>query len=408
MTVLTAILFHNNAHHYSVSDFCTTFSIQSRKMKAAFQISHNILNCGAPLKSVIHVRNKRSDDMTEIVNELVTEFCHTDEFSRVDSTYNFCKVLNKRTNLFEQHQRRVWDVPTVDDKYKAFVSCNLFEEYQARYPKLTMSRTTFANALCPCTRNPTEESCVDLITTAVLEKMKALCRVLSMRVNYNNNEVVFSKLLEECTCERHAQLKENMETNQELEEKGINWERMLYRRTEDLVVSTCCMPVSHEKLSVLDRVPKFTPFRCIEGTCTGCGVEHKMKLNECPTWNNCTLKVKVMNWREAERSGEKTQKELTEEQMRVPDLLTEFKTDVEAARNHLTESRWSNWMRYIHTADSDQDTCVMLTDFSAIANLRASKTDNSSVDNHAVFTLFCMILEMQPTLMKLEILLQKK
>ena len=127
-----------------------------------------------------------------------------------------------------------------------------------------MSRTTFANALCPCIRNPTEESCVDLITTAVLEKMKALCRVLSMRVNYNNNEVVFSKLLEECTCERHAQLKENMETNQELEEKGINWERMLYRRTEDLVVSTCCMPVSHEKLSVLDRVPKFTPFCCIE------------------------------------------------------------------------------------------------------------------------------------------------
>ena len=152
---------------------------------------------------MISVRNKRSDDVTDIVNELVTEFCHTDEFSRVDSTYNFCKVLNKRTNLFEQHQRRVWDVLTVDDKYKAFVSCNLFEEYQARYPKLTMSRTTFANALCPCTRNPTKESCVDLITTAVLEKMKVLCHVLSMKVIYNNEEVVFSKLLEGCTCEQH-------------------------------------------------------------------------------------------------------------------------------------------------------------------------------------------------------------
>ena len=49
--------------------------------------------------------------------------------------------------------------------------------------------------------------------------------------------------------------------------------------------------------------------------------------------------------------------------MRVPALLSEFEADIEAARNHLLESKWSNWMRYIHTADSDQDTCVMLTDF---------------------------------------------
>ena len=94
----------------------------------------------------------------------------------------------------------------------------------------------------------------------------------------------FSKLLEECTCERHTQTRENMVRNQELEEKGINWEPMLYKRTEDLILSTCCIPVCHKKLSLFDRVPKFTPFRCIEGTCTECGVENRMKLNECMIW----------------------------------------------------------------------------------------------------------------------------
>ena len=50
-------------------------------------------------------------------------------------------------------------------------------------------------------------------------------------------------------------------------------------------------------------------------------------------------------------------------------------------------------MRYIHTADSDPDTCVILTDFSAISNLQAAKAYTSIVDNQAVLAVYFVLYD---------------
>ena len=369
---------------YSISLLSSTLGVNWKRMNTVY---HGGYSLGDEKKV-------RSDCVVSIARECVHDFCHSDLYSRVDSKYGITEVLNHLTGQKVGHQRRVWELLTIDDKYDSFKSSEIMKEYQCRHPNLTIGRTRFAEYICKCTRNPTEESCVDVILTSVSEKMRAMGNVLdtkrSLIIDGKEEQVSFRKELFQCNCPRHSYIRNSSDDNN-------NWESRLRCRTEEFLMRTCCLAQPHPKLKIGDYVPKFVSFPCVEKNtelqCKECGIENVLQLGTCPTWNNCEKFVKEMCWREAARQGDKTQNELTEVTMTVPELLNEFKSDLETGRKHLVESKWSNWMRKIHVCESDEYTMIILTDFSAIANLKASKTDNSSVDNHAVLAVYYVVYD---------------
>lgn len=323
-----------------------------------------------------HLERKIRDDcIRPEAMYYVTEFCHSDCCSRVESNKYEKKKFKNLNGEFEEHTCRTWEgVSTLEEKYEAFSKSSFYDRFKIANPGCTIGPTLFRQCICPCVANMTLDSCVDLILVQLEEYMKCI-----------HNNILFDedikKELQDCTCSRHID-----------EMFGISdlmWERELGGRPQDFIKHTCCPAVSHPDLATGigsdRRVPSFTQWDCAYSKCAECGTEKKLRINECPVLSQSEKEVKVMEWDDADRGQGNSQRELTEKHLKLKDVIKNMCDKLAECREHVAEYEWINHCRKLHlTMSNPNKVRCILTDFAATPNLRAAKADNCSVDNHAV------------------------
>ena len=88
----------------------------------------------------------------------------------------------------------------------------------------------------------------------------------------------------------------NKETRDQLTD--TIWIKLLSGSADDFVDSTCCAKVPHPELycgiGSSHRIPSFTPWKCVHGTCDNCGLEQTHKLEECELLTKCAHEIDLL------------------------------------------------------------------------------------------------------------------
>lgn len=353
------------------------------------------------------VRKTREDCILEDARRAIHEFCHSDEGSRLDTnSYRVYKLpwLDKGGEV-GSHQQKIWHEKYMTNHYKDFAKSNAYAKFrrqqQENGQRDTISETVFRNNVCKCVRDPSPESCVDLLMSGLSEYMKAITKAVT------RNKVTANRL-RYCNCDRHTRARDTSEFD---DSDDVMWEDLVRGRPNDLIRATCCKSVEQPMLYCEEvgtgRIPKLIPWACTHGTveggnqCTICGVDKILKVKECPALSNCDIPIPVMEWTLAPRAGTKksgtdkgkqnTQIELTPRSVPMKLVVFHFLNQLKKCRSHYNEKEWLNLTRTIDIASFSKDEIVILTDFSATCDLRAAQTDNSSQDAHAVLAIFAVL-----------------
>jgi len=192
--------------------------------------------------------------------------------------------------------------------------------------------------------------------------------------------------IEECECGNHG------------------WEKYLNGRPEVLINKSCCDRKTLQHLSIEGKDPTFLQWDCVvdddeKNLCQECGVKKKLGVTDCDIWSNCCQEIDVMEWIEAPRQGmtngkQNTQLELGQRRHPVKEVINRFVEQLNTCRLHLAELEWKRWMMKRDLLMSNSDTHrIICTDFGASLDLKASETDNSSVDHHAVVAIFFVVID---------------
>ena len=141
--------------------------------------------------------------------------------------------------------------------------------------------------------------------------------------------------------------------------------------------------------------PHLLNWKCINSTCSACGIEKKMMVSSCPILNNCHDNIPLLEWNYAPRQGlnkrgrPNTQLELSNVTLPVVEVIKKLIVSLAINRKHQAQYEWRDLMRKIDlTMSNPHTTRVICTDFGATLDLGASEKDNSSVNNHAVIAIF--------------------
>jgi hypothetical protein len=349
-------------------------------------------------------RKTRADSYREEAACCVSDFCHSEESSRLDTeSYRCIKIKNPITNSSEPHPLRVWNEVTLEARYASFAHSDVYKQWQLDNGNKTICLTSFRLHVCPCVRDPTSESCVDLIYSQCQEYMMSIRNALKYRPSIKNS-------VEICECAMHTAARErraimdlildaNDETNIQTEDNVLLWEDLLGGRTADMIGATCCKAIAHSTLACQEIgngvAPILIPWKCTHTTtCADCGVETKLRIAECPILSGSTESIPVKEWRLAPRAGknkkgeQNTQIELTDASLPLKDVLARFKIQLNKSRTHYNESEWLRNVRKVDVATLSRNELLVFTDFSATCDLHAAKLDNCSQDAHAVLAIF--------------------
>ena len=210
-----------------------------------------------------------------------------------------------------------------------------------------------------------------------MNRIAEVAKLLNLYLIKNSN---FKARLANCTCPLHA--------------TDIALETHLNKRPEELCALTVCAPTLQTPLKYKNKIPKLHHPNCIH-SCSLCGINRLFPTISCPIWNSCSDEVSVIVWEDAARSGGKTQLEQVEKQMKVSEAFEKLQDLIKDGRSGFVRGEWSNWQRKLDVKESNKNTRVILTDFSASLDLRARITDNCSVDNHAVLNIFFCLSNFQ-------------
>jgi hypothetical protein len=365
---------------------------------------------------------QRSDCSREAAYNAIQEFCHCNESSNLD-TESYCsiKVKDPYSGEVEPHPFRVWHEMTLKDRYNGFLDSSVFRKFKEAYPQWSIGREVFRQLMCKCVRNPGPQSCVDLHMSQLKHYMSALDQ--AMRSN-----PAIKQRVDTCDdCERHRLERDDSE------ESPVMWESFLSGRPVDLIQSSCCK--RREEPLLCYEVGRETPPRMLRWGCThkksgprptqqqqepltstaspseeeqddplvpgqdcgNCGVEKLLRISECPALRDCKITIPVWEWKLADRAGftssgkQNQQNELTEGAEPVDYVLSKFIEQLEICRKHHAEMEWLRIARKTDIWTFGPDEMVILTDFSATMDFRASQTANSSVDSHGALQIFVVL-----------------
>jgi hypothetical protein len=423
-------------------------------------------------------RKRRSDYAREAAYAAITEFCHCNDSSNLDTeSYQFVKVKHQYSGEVESHPFRVWHDLTLKDRYKTFRKSSAFAKFKAEHPDWNICKEVFRQLICKCVRAPGPQSCVDLHMSQLKHYMSALERAM-------RNNPVIKRRVDMCDeCERHQLERDSCGGD----DSPVMWETYLSGRPVDLIQSSCCKrkeepmlcyetgrapprmlrwgcthtksdpflstalpsqdplastaPPSQDALASTtlpsqdplastalpsqdpceslhlpaetpaeQDVPLFpdqdppteTPVEQevppIAGQdCEDCGVEKLLRISECPALRDCQIPIPVWEWKLAPRAGvnkqgkQNQQMELTEGKESVNLVLLRFIRQLELCRKHHAEMEWLRITRKADIGTFGPSELLIFTDFSATMDLRASQTDNSSVDAHAALQIFVVL-----------------
>ena len=226
------------------------------------------------------------------------------------------------------HPQRVWRVKTGKEQYDLFKQSDTVDEFRRVHENrfVLPSLSTFLHYLCKCVKKPTLMSCVDVNTSSLTHYMRGLDTFIKKRKDIRER-------LEKCECVQHLNIP-----------KIAQWQNHLAGRYHDFIEATCCPKERHPLLSYNVGSQKMTPhllnWKCINSTCSACGIEKKMMVNSCPILNNCHDNIPLLEWNYAPRQGfnkrgkPNTQLELSNVTLPVVEVIKRLIVSLEINRKH--------------------------------------------------------------------------
>jgi hypothetical protein len=324
-------------------------------------------------------RKMRKDNVQEAAYTYIQKWQHSDENTRIDTnTWKEKKSINPFTNEEQRCPRRVWSVTGAERNFKIFKDSPEYQEFQRMTidVKGTIGLTTFEKYICPCTREPTAESCVDPLISETQHLMAAVKEGLAKLTDHE--KIIIAGLL------GYGDLMKALK-------KG---------RAVEMVEACCCPRKEQIEFKINDKhpVPKLLSFTCGDGTCMCCGFENRFReIFEHQIIKSSDLLLKVCIWEEAVRQGVKasgkqnTQLELTEKDMTLSTAAALFQKCLKDCLPHVIKIEWMNAVRSFDVYNVGPNNIVIMTDFAATLDLRAMETVNSSIDAHAFLDNFIVI-----------------
>jgi hypothetical protein len=320
-------------------------------------------------------RKIRSDNVQQAAHMYIQRWQHSDESTRIDTnTWKVQKSINPFTNEEQWCSRRIWSVVGAERQLQLFRDSKEYEEFKT-ITSATVGLTMFKKYLCPCTKAPTAQSCVDPLISGVQHLMAATKEGLSRLPD--TSKVVLASI-----------------------PGYINFLDALKKgRAVEMVEACCCSREEQHMLKVSNTIPspRLLRFACCNGICSSCGLEKRFgTILHHPFVKYSELQLSVQVWEGAQRQGEKNgiqnmQLELTSKEMSLRSIVELFKQEYSKCSPHIFKIEWMNAMRSIDISSVGPNNIIVMTDFSATLDLKACETVNSSVDSHAFLDNFVVV-----------------
>ncbi len=251
----------------------------------------------------------------------------------------------------------------------------------------TIGIDQFHKFVCPCVRDPTEDSCVDLLESGLEQYMLALKNAI-------DNCPVIHNRLDQCSCTLHMELHQR-------EDDGAHNENvfdLLGKGHQRLIEATCCDYEEQPMLciDVRDKPPKLISWRCTHGNCSQSG-NNKLQIQTCTSLIECEIVISVKEWVLNKHVGttssgkQNTQIELDEFNVPINEVLKRFLTQLMKCRKHSNETQWIALIWRIDINVLSIGFPLMFMDFPATCNLCAYMTNNSLQDAHAVLCIMVVL-----------------
>ena len=141
-------------------------------------------------------RKERKDAVRSKSKVFVLRYCHNDSNAhRIDSN-NLDRV--KIEGEDKHHVIRIWEnALTQNEKYRDFLQSIEYQQFKYMYPYFEISKQVFIEQLCPCLRDPSMHSCVDILYSAALEEC-----ILAIRGAVKSDPIL-KDTIETCNCDVH-------------------------------------------------------------------------------------------------------------------------------------------------------------------------------------------------------------
>ena len=366
---------------------------------------------GEPFQNLLETleRNIRSDAVAPKSKSFVYSYCHNDNNAhRIDSNnLEEVKVDGEESG----HIVRIWEnALTQEEKYADFRKSIEFQQFKSNFPTLEISKQLFFDQICPCLRDPTIRSCVDLDYSELEEYLVAMRNILK-----KDQETKASFI--SCSCPFHLRLRQAPTAT--CFETAVRSKPL-----RDILSSTFCAKIEDQEMATGSgsgrKVPKLFQATCMNGTCNNCGIDNTFQeFNECPlfklpeTWQNnfipnpdetdtlekveppsnnervfeCRVwcKVKIAN-------SSATQMEIRTKKKTWKQLVYRLKETLQRTRHHHADLQWSKVCQDVLAQNIDPRYAISIfTDFGATADLYANAKDNSTINGHAIIDIFYIL-----------------
>lgn len=322
-------------------------------------------------------RAKRKDFIMDELDKAVMKFCKDDRYTRLDTNQKPTSQINPLTGKKEDIASRIWLLPTIGHRFTSFVESPYYEEFKNETGGRSAGKTSFRQSLKNVSKfvsEPTQRSCVDDVISNLewamiaLKKIMSLKQVKSVLESYSDDTggLSYTKFMETLTAARYS----------------------------NMVRAVCCDEHTYTDLPKGEKGNhlKLTRPECARGDCSHCGARKKLNgiLHELENIEGLPNTVDVNVWKHAPRQGtndkgeQNSQLELTTTSMTIGTLLDHFRKCLDANIPHYHNIKWTDWAMKYDINSLKEDECLVLTDFGATTNLKATETVNSATDGHLV------------------------
>jgi hypothetical protein len=197
--VLGAVTFGNEEGDASVVQVSEALGVRRDTLNNAKRYVKRILSDGK--QYVAPSRKERRDCVRNDAQLAVYRFCHSDDASLVDTNSNVSRVLPdlEEDAKMTRHPQRVYLQVTWNARFEDFLKSDAYQLFCNKNKGATIGYTRFRESVCKCVKDPTPQSCVDVIDVGLYELKHGIRSALA-------TNPVLRKMLEECQCPLHRHL----------------------------------------------------------------------------------------------------------------------------------------------------------------------------------------------------------
>ena len=168
-------------------------------------------------------RSVWKEKIFENAKKIVRKFCHDSVYSCPESNYRtthlvsglmehelthfdsgVCRIEEKyHHGLFQEiHERRMWNLLGIKNRHQAFLQLPHYKEFKEEFPQgKKLCETYFVKLLCPCVKEPTIHSCVDVVMSQLDYLSSSAHQVLTF-------DPTVKEEAKKCSCAKHTKMRE--------------------------------------------------------------------------------------------------------------------------------------------------------------------------------------------------------